>query len=348
MYAGSKSTMTTQATGSSLLMFSHCLPDARGDADRARAWQLLRHAAQTHRVHLLCLHDAPVCLAQWRAVNDIVDRIVLESPSLRGGPTSNASRVIDVWQHDTRYDAALATHAMWDRQLQAVRAGQRFADLQFAVDVKSRRVNRTARLCDRVFVASACDAMKIDADAITILPQAVDLPYFEPASCEPSQPKLAIHTDGRRIHKAARQWFVQRIWPKVRAAVPQAVLEPAAPDHASTHMVELNAASVVVAPSTSPQGARWSTMRAMAMARAVVATHDAAVDIGARHGEELLLAGSDRDWVEHCVEALRSASCRIALAERARLFIETHHRIHTDSRLLFAAAATEVPLAKAA
>jgi hypothetical protein len=79
-----------------------------------------------------------------------------------------------------------------------------------------------------------------------------------------------------------------------------------------------------------------------------VATHDVAADIGARHGEELLLASSDGDWVDHCVEALRSASCRLALAERARRFIETHHGIHAEARLLFAAVSASAPLAKAA
>jgi hypothetical protein len=297
---------------------------------------LLRHATQTHRVHLLCLHDAPVCLAQWRAVNDIVDRIVLESSSLMGGPTPNTSRVVNVWQRDTSYDAALATHPMWRRQLQIARAARRFADLPLSVDVQSRHANATARLCDRVFVTCARDAMRIDTNAITILPQAIDLPYFDRLLRDESQPTLAIHTGQPGRSRAARQRFVHRIWPKVRAAVPQAQLG------------DVRSASVVVAPGTSGQGARWSTMQAMAMARAVVATHDAAVDIGARHGEELLLARHDRDWVDHCVEALRSTTCRIALASRARRFIETHHRIAVDGRPLFAAAGAPASLAHAA
>ncbi|MCC7147457.1 MAG: hypothetical protein IT443_13515 [Phycisphaeraceae bacterium] len=59
----SKSLDTRQAQ---LLMVSHCVPDAQGNAVRARAWQLLNLARGTHRVTLCCLQDDPVHFEQWQ------------------------------------------------------------------------------------------------------------------------------------------------------------------------------------------------------------------------------------------------------------------------------------------
>jgi hypothetical protein len=114
----------------SLLMLSHCTPDPAGDGDRARAWQLLELAHQSHGVHLLCLWDGPVSLRQWNAIDDLAERIEIAWPgvplaSLRRWLGAARTRRIDAmgrcvrrtlseWSADTRFDTVLCTHAdLW-------------------------------------------------------------------------------------------------------------------------------------------------------------------------------------------------------------------------------------------
>lgn len=63
-----------------LLMISHCFPAQTGVRAVTRSWQLLSRAADSYRVTLACVPDAPVHLAQWRLANYLTQDIVLARP----------------------------------------------------------------------------------------------------------------------------------------------------------------------------------------------------------------------------------------------------------------------------
>lgn len=61
-----------------LLMLSHCVPDAVGTPQRTRTWQLLRLVSQSYQVRLAALADGPVSLEQWRAISAYAQSVVFE------------------------------------------------------------------------------------------------------------------------------------------------------------------------------------------------------------------------------------------------------------------------------
>ncbi len=109
-------------------MLSHCVPNARGCAARARAWELLRLASQTHRVHLAAVVDGPVDLAQWRTLDECTAHLSLQSPDAFGSLLDYAHRRIGSpaalamrspatvmpsvhgWLESTAFDVVICTH----------------------------------------------------------------------------------------------------------------------------------------------------------------------------------------------------------------------------------------------
>jgi len=95
------------ATDLPLLMLSHCLPDPRGHAEAARAWQLLRLVACSHAVHLVCAVHGSIGLEHWRLLSARTASLQL----VRVGPWRRAVGSGAVWVKapGTSLAAALAT-----------------------------------------------------------------------------------------------------------------------------------------------------------------------------------------------------------------------------------------------
>lgn len=131
----------------SLLMLSHCVPDAGGGMDRARAWQLLRVSARTHRVALACVMDGPVSLAQWRAIHELAHPMQIATPPIIhrlqeigrrlihgrsgewGRPCASSIRPILTEWGDLSFRAVLATHPIFWGLLQQIQSPLRVCDL---------------------------------------------------------------------------------------------------------------------------------------------------------------------------------------------------------------------------
>lgn len=356
-----------------LLMLSHCVPDACGDARRARAWQMLRLAAHTHRVHLVALEDGPVNLVHWRALQNLCQRVVIQARGISHRWLARGIALLDpaaaarvnlailadplaTWLEDTRFDAIIMTHpALWPiaRHIQAPR---RIADLHWPASRMHPRHNGAEGRTDRSWnawqarmhaaqehaAAQGCDAVTI-ADPehaasmsptvcrAILLPDAVDLDYFAQAP-RPRRPDpadapscLFVHVD-RSTGDLARQldWFRREIWPTVVQAVPEATLSWTGRETHRTVNAELLRAAVVVSPADQPELAHWPVLQALAMRRPLVAASPGVEGLGILHGKHALLSRNQREWVDYCVQSLRSARFRLQLADGGRDHVERH------------------------
>ena len=61
-----------------LLMLAHCLPNAIGDNQAVRAWQMLKIACKTHRVFLVCIDNSSIHISRWRTLSQMTEKLVVE------------------------------------------------------------------------------------------------------------------------------------------------------------------------------------------------------------------------------------------------------------------------------
>ncbi|MBI1338142.1 MAG: glycosyltransferase [Phycisphaera sp.] len=176
-----------------LLMLSHCLPDAMGQAERARAWQLLRVAGLSHRVLLASVTDGPIHMQQWRSAKELAHALVIQprswttdalgrltsltEPSWAGrlmGLTA-VNRLARSWAGGHEIDAIVCTHpSMWG-VARSLEAPVRICDLWTPRSALHRRAEREstrpvrswhrhraeAHLRWELEVASECDTLTV-------------------------------------------------------------------------------------------------------------------------------------------------------------------------------------------
>ena len=211
---------------------------------------------------------------------------------------------------------------------------------------QSRRYDRVERQAagsyDLVLLGSSdqlCHYANEPCDKL-VLPEALDLAFFDfggqiDADGNPgdTSPVIVLHTD-QRHRRWARRWFMNRVWPEVKQAVPDAAVMFSGPEPGRATIRQLQSASVIASPLRSSPQTLWPILQAMAAARTVIAGPQTLEHLEARHGEHLLTPRRDKEWVTHCVESLRNASVRLQLARGARTFVETHCRIDTTMGLI--------------
>lgn len=181
-----------------------------------------------------------------------------------------------------------------------------------------------------------------EARAVLALSNGVDFDYFDPRAAFEPLPAAGASTimfsgamDYRPNVEAVR-WFAQAVWPRVRAARPQAVFRIVGSKPATevmklhgrdgidvTGRVEdmrpyLAAADVVVAPLRIARGIQNKVLEAMAMARPVVATAAAFEGIDAIAGEQLLVEDEPAAYADHILELLDQPLRARAIGAAAR------------------------------
>ncbi|MCE9589137.1 MAG: hypothetical protein K8S99_01280 [Planctomycetes bacterium] len=337
------------------------MPSAVGDTRRARAWQLLRLAARSHRVSLVCAADGAVRLDQWRAVHGFTDHVILETPGAMRS-WGNGSRRAAVhhtptqWLWRQSFDTVMVTNPLlWDIAA-AVDARLRVCDLDRppashenhrgdlagALSGWSRRnrdhyhalmARRVAEEADIVTLSDPAYALLHSGarHKAVLLPHGIDADYFVPDERTPShadhhRPQLVVHADWSQSTNRRRiEDMYRRVWPAIRRAVPDAQLTLTQPTAATPDaLLALRRASVVVSPDPDPSHARWPILQAMAMRRAVVAPQEVARSLGVRHGEHLFAPSRDTEWADQCIHSLRDASVRLRLANSGRDFVERY------------------------
>jgi glycosyltransferase involved in cell wall biosynthesis len=175
---------------------------------------------------------------------------------------------------------------------------------------------------------------------IVCIPLGVAVPERAADSVGAEPPSLLFV--GNYIHPPnadAAERLVREIFPRVLERVPSARLWIVGPNPPSTlgqhRGVEitgevpdvrpyLDRASVVVAPLRLGGGMRVKVAEALAAGKAVVATPLAAEGLGARNGDQLLLAEDSQAITDAAAGLLLDPARRAALASRARAWAKEH------------------------
>jgi sugar transferase (PEP-CTERM/EpsH1 system associated) len=216
----------------------------------------------------------------------------------------------------------------------------------------ARREEELARLFDHSILISEREAdvlrRRVQDRPISVVANGVDLEYFTPD-------REAAEADGERAivftgvmdyfpNVDAVSWFCDEVFPLIRARVPTAhfyivgrtpsrrVEELGRRPHVTvTGTVPdvrpyLSKASVVVAPLRIARGLQNKVLEAMAMGAPVVTTPDVVTGIQATVADGLRAAERPDEFAGEVLGLLEDRVANRKLAERARNYVETHHR----------------------
>lgn len=181
--------------------------------------------------------------------------------------------------------------------------------------------------------------------SVSAVPTGVDIEYFDPAPFGSRVPGRLVFTGSMDWMPNADgiTWFTEQVWPRVRAARPDATFAvvgrnpPAAVRALATagSGIEvtgsvpdvrpyLGTGSAFVVPLRIGGGTRLKIYEAMAMACPVVSTAIGAEGLPVRPDEHLRLADDAAGFARHCVELLDDASAATAMAERAASYVRAN------------------------
>jgi glycosyltransferase involved in cell wall biosynthesis len=198
------------------------------------------------------------------------------------------------------------------------------------------RMNITVSDADSAMLRSICPAASTAA-----IPNGVDINYFAPRVGE--ETPAVIYTGGMNMfaNRDAVEWFLDAIWPRIRAAIPDArffavgtkpsqkVLDAAqanigveAPGFVDDVRPWVARAGVYVVPLRVGGGTRLKMVDAMAQGKAIVATPVGAEGIDGRDGEEFLLAAEPDAFAQTVIRLLGDSTERARLGRAARLRAE--------------------------
>jgi glycosyltransferase involved in cell wall biosynthesis len=197
---------------------------------------------------------------------------------------------------------------------------------------------RVTALVDRTFVCSARDVKHLSSTLhmkrVTAVPNAVEIPD----SCEdPKSPTVGFVGALRYPpNAAAADYLVEKVWPRIRAAVPDATLQIAGVgadrtrsyhQHVDgvqfsgyvTDMAAFYAESAVLCcPILSGGGTRVKIVEAAAFGRAVVSTSFGAQGLSFEDGVDILLRDDADSLAAACIQLLTDSALRQRLARAAR------------------------------
>ena len=217
--------------------------------------------------------------------------------------------------------------------------------------VQWRRLRRyeasVCRRSDRVVAVSATDAAalrSLDPQLnVHVVPNGIDVAHYAPSLAPAAIPFDLLFTGKMdfRPNIDAMLWCAAEIWPRVRAAYPQATLgivgqKPNArldplreqPGITLTGYVPdirpyLAGAQVYIAPLRMGGGTRFKLLEAMAMERAIVSTRVGAEGLDAGAGI-LRIADEPAAFAAEAVGLLRDRAACAALGSRARAHVAAH------------------------
>jgi polysaccharide biosynthesis protein PslH len=135
-------------------------------------------------------------------------------------------------------------------------------------------------------------------------------------------------------------WFVQEVFPRVRAQAPQATLRitgdpdglvlPHCPGVQHLGFVEdvrplIASACVSVAPLLQGGGTRLKILEAMALGTPVVSTPKGAEGLNGQDGVHLLIASEAENFANHILELFNNPELRASLSDNAHRLVQQHY-----------------------
>ena len=299
----------------------------------------------------------PVSLAAFRhsALQRYVERVLRERPvdtiyifSGQMGqyvPQDWSGRlVVDLVDVDSAKFEAYASEKRWPMRWIDAREGR----------LLQAEEKRLARIADRTLLVSEAEAAlfrsrvgETDSTRIVALGNGVDFAAFDPARYAP-QPELAAAPGPHLVFSgqmdyppniAAAQRVARAILPAIRRQHPAAQFHivgraPTAELQAldgrdgvrvwgEVPVVQplLAAADLVIAPLAIARGVQNKVLEAMAMARAVLLTSDAAAGTGAADGEHLAVEDDDAELAARALELLAEPERAAAMGAAARRLV---------------------------
>jgi sugar transferase (PEP-CTERM/EpsH1 system associated) len=206
---------------------------------------------------------------------------------------------------------------------------------------------RIAERFDHVLVVSEQEKALfpgVQSDALLAIPNGVDLEYFTPDyRSRIETPPMSIVFTGVMDYWPNIEgvgWFVERIFPRIRAAVPDAHLHIVGSRPASavrrlgttagvtvTGYVDdvrdfIAGARVCVAPLRIARGVQNKVLEAMAMGKAVISTPDAFEGLAAVPGRDLEIAGDEERFAAMVIDLLGDSARAQQLGQNARRCVE--------------------------
>jgi sugar transferase (PEP-CTERM/EpsH1 system associated) len=210
---------------------------------------------------------------------------------------------------------------------------------------------------DQVAVTSPDDAAALSElnprAALTVIPNGVDLASFTPIEA-PRDPATLVFSGKMSYHANATAvlHFVDKIFPIVRAAMPEARLRiigsappPAIQELArdpaiavTGHVADLRlavaGATVAVCPVTVKVGIQNKVLEAMAMGVPVVCSREGTAGLLARPGRDYLVADGPTEFAHQVCLLLADAALRDEIGRAGRCYVEAHHRWTNAARQL--------------
>ncbi|MET0660100.1 MAG: TIGR03087 family PEP-CTERM/XrtA system glycosyltransferase, partial [Steroidobacteraceae bacterium] len=183
------------------------------------------------------------------------------------------------------------------------------------------------------------------------VPNGVDLKFFSPRKAASTASTPIIVFTGVMDYwpnVEGVKWFVDRVFPRVRAAVPAAqfliVGSRPTPEVRRLENVDgvtvtgfvedvreyLDRASVCVVPLRIARGIQNKLLEAMASGKAVVTTPQAFEGLSAEAGADLLVAADEEAFATATIRLLQDQAHAAAMGQRARLCMERHYSWHDN------------------
>jgi glycosyltransferase involved in cell wall biosynthesis len=231
----------------------------------------------------------------------------------------------------------------------------RWPFLKFLLKIDIDKIKQWERYywqwCDKLIVMSQEDkdfiAKEIgNPDKIEVVANGVDMAWFEEKKRH--LPKeltvLSVGTFKWLPNVEAVSFLVNKVWPKLKALLPQAKLwivgnaptsevlafQEKDPTITVTGGIPdirdaFKGAHVLVAPVFSGKGTRYKILEAMASETPVVATDIAVEGLGVTHGQEVLIGNTAEELAEQTATLLKDEKLRDQLAAKAKAFVKKQY-----------------------
>lgn len=139
-------------------------------------------------------------------------------------------------------------------------------------------------------------------------------------------------------------WFLEKVWPLVREALPEATMHiagrnpvkqlklntiPGLKFHGAVPdaMDFINAYSIAVVPLLSGSGQKVKLLESMALSRAVVTTPIGVEGILGKHGESIMIASDEQEFARAMITLYLSESNCKRMGIAARNVVQTHYNV---------------------